>query len=85
MPKHDLPDGNEDATNLIDFREHLRRRLTQTPHNDDGDPKSEASDWEVYRHAEYGDGKRLGFSRYDLPWLGLLLIIGWIIWISIRR
>lgn len=84
MPKHDLPDGNEAGSNLIDFREHLRRRVNPSL-QDKGDPKSEASDWEIYRHAEYGDGKRPSFSRYDLLWLGMILATGCIFWMLVRR
>jgi len=82
MPQHDLPDGNETGSNLIDFREHLRRRAS-LPAKDNDDPKPEATAWEAYRHAEYGDGKRPRFSRYDALWIGLILSIGWIFWLFV--
>jgi hypothetical protein len=84
MPKHDLPDGNETGGNLIDIREHLRRRAG-LPAQDNDDQELEMSDWEIYRRAEYGDGKRPGFSRYDALCLGLILSIGWIFWLFVIR
>lgn len=80
MPKHDIPDGKEADTNLIDFRDYLRRRADPIA-EDKTDPAPEMSDWETYRHAEYGDGKRPSFSRYDLIWAALALAIGWIAWV----
>lgn len=84
MPKHDLPDGNETESNLIDFRAHLRRRAERSAQNDD-EPKSETADWDIYRRAEYGDGQRPRFGRYDLLWLGLILSIGWMLWLLVFR
>jgi hypothetical protein len=65
MPKHDISEGYEADSNLIDLRDYLRRRADMTAR--DG-CESEAADWEVYRHAEYADGKRSRFSRYNLIW-----------------
>jgi hypothetical protein len=84
MPKHDLPDGNEAGGNLIDFREHLRRRVNQTL-QDNGDPEPKASDWETYRFAEYGDGKPPSFRAYGPVWIAMALVLGWIVWVIIRR
>lgn len=84
MPKHDLPDGNETGSNVIDFRAHLRHRTTQTL-QDNGEAESEASDWDTYRRAEHSDGKRPKFNRHDILWLGVILTIGLIFWIVIRR
>jgi hypothetical protein len=81
MPKHDIPDGDEKIDgNLIDFRDYLRRR-TESSAPEKSAPEPEASDWEVYRHAEYADGKRPRFSRYDLIWVAMILVIGWIAWV----
>jgi len=80
MPKHDIPDGTPTDTNLIDFRDYLRRRVDLAG-QDKGAQEPEASDWEIYRHAEYGDGKRPRFSRYDLIWVAMVLAIGWIVWV----
>jgi len=80
MPKHDIPDRDERETNLIDFRDYLRRRADPTA-DDRRDPEPEAPDWETYRHAEYGDGQRPRFGRYDLIWVAMILVIGWIIWV----
>lgn len=79
MPKHDIPDGDKADTNLIDFRSYLRRRVDLTAH-DRSEPEPDAG-WEVYQHAEYFDGKRPRFSRYDLIWVAMILAIGWIIWV----
>jgi hypothetical protein len=84
MAKHDVPDGDDADSNVIDLREHLRRRVSQTlQDNDDADP--EASEWDRYRHAEYGDGKRPKFNRYDLLWIAMIVVIGWIFWAVLRR
>lgn len=80
MPRHDIPDRDESETNLIDFRDYLRRRVHPTA-QDRSDPEPEASKWEQYRHAEYGDGKRPRFSRHDLIWVAMVLAIGWIMWV----
>lgn len=84
MPKHDLPDGHEPGSNVIDFRERLRSRMAQTL-ADDGAKEPEASDQDSYLRAEYGDGKPPKFSRHDLLWLGVILVIGWIFWMEFRR
>jgi hypothetical protein len=86
MPKHDLPDGNETGGNLIDFREYLQKRVGQSAQdNEASEPEPEPSDWETYRRAEYDDGKRAKFSRYDLLWIGMILVVGWIVWTTLRR
>ena len=79
MPKHDLPDSNDDRGKLIDFGEHLRRRIGQSAQDNDP-PQSARTDREAFRQAENGDGKRPGFGRYDLLWLGMILIIGYVFW-----
>lgn len=84
MPQHDLPDGHETESNLIDFRKHLRARI-QLSAQDNDDPAPEASDWDVYRHAEHSDGKRPGFTRYDLLWVGLILSFAALTWLLIVR
>jgi hypothetical protein len=81
MPKHDIPNGDEADTNLIDFRDYLRRRIDLTARNR-SDPEPETADWETYRHAEYADGKRPRFSRHDLIWVAMILAIGWIAWVA---
>lgn len=80
MPKHDIPEGEEAGSNLIDFGGYLRRRIDLTSH-DRREPEPEAADWEIYRRAEYADGKRPRFSRHDLIWIAMILAIGWIIWV----
>ena len=80
MPKHDIQDGNQADANLVDFRDYLRRRVDLARH-DRSEPESEASDWEMYRHAEHADGKRPRFGRHDLIWVAMILAIGWIIWV----
>lgn len=80
MPKHDIPEGDEVDANLIDFRAYLRRRTDRTM-EDRSDAEPEAADWEVYRHAEYADGKRPRFSGHDLIWVATILAIGWIVWV----
>jgi len=82
MPKHDIPDGHEANTNLIDIRAYLRRRVDLTAQDRD-DQAPDVPDRETYRHAEYGDGKRPRFSRYDLIWAALILAIGWIVWVVV--
>ena len=84
MPKHDLPDNTENRSNLIDFREHLRRRIDQSAQDDDA-PEPARTEWETFRQAENGDGKRPRFGRYDLLWLGMILAIGCIFWTIARR
>jgi len=84
MPKHDLPDGHETDSNLIDFREHLRWRVNRTL-RDNRDPKLDVSDREAYRLAEYGDGKPPSFRSYGPVWIAMGLILGWIIWIVVHR
>jgi hypothetical protein len=84
MPKHDLPDGNEAGGNLIDFREHLRRRVELTT-QDNGERGPEKSAWETYRFAEYGDGKRAKFNRYDLLLVGLFLAVPALLWALVFR
>ncbi|WBO20731.1 hypothetical protein [Sphingomonas abietis] len=84
MPKHDLPDGNEAGSNLIDFREHLRRRTDRTL-QDNGDPETGPLDRESYRLAEYGDGTPPRFRHYGPVWIAMVLAFGWIIWVIIRR
>jgi hypothetical protein len=84
MPKHDTPDGDKASSNLIDFRDYLHKRVDLTA-QDNSDPEVGKSDWEVYRQAEYADGKRPAFSRYDLLWVVIILAIGWIAWVALRR
>jgi hypothetical protein len=84
MPKHDLPDGRENKGNLIDFREHLRRRVDQAAQDNDAS-EPERSVQETYRHAEYGDGKPPRLSWHDGLWLGLFLAIGCMLWILVRH
>ena len=81
MPKHDIPDGEDAETNLIDFRDYLRPRGGRAV-GQAGDAASdpEGSDWDVYRHAEYGDGRRPRLGRFDLIWVAMILAIGWIVW-----
>ena len=81
MPKHDIPDGDEADSNLIDFRPYLRRRIDLTAHGR-SEQEPEETDWEIYRHAEYADGKRPRFGRHDLIWVAMILVIGWIIWVT---
>jgi hypothetical protein len=83
MPKHDLPDGHEHSGQLIDISEHLRRRVVQSAQDNDA-WESEPSDWEIYRHAEQGDGKLPRLGWHDGLWLGLLLAIGLMLWLLIR-
>ncbi len=80
MPKHDIPEGDEADSNLIDFRDYLRRRVDLTAHVR-SEPEPEAADWEIYRNAEYADGKRPRFGRHDLIWIAMILAIGWIVWV----
>jgi hypothetical protein len=89
MPQHDPPVGPEPGSNVIDFRAHLRHRVTDSGQdNGDAGPGSpdrpDSPDWDMFRHAEYGDGKRPAFSRYDLLWIGMILVIGWIFWKMFR-
>jgi hypothetical protein len=84
VPKHDRPDSNEDRGNLINFREHLRRRIGQSAQDSDAQ-ESARTDWETFRQAENGDGKRPRFNRYDLLWLGMILAIGCIFWTIARH
>lgn len=82
MPKHDFPDDPAAPSNVFDFRDYLERRDRQTA--EDKEVRQEPSLWEIYRHAEGSDGKRLRFGRYDLIWLAMLAIAGWVAWMAIR-
>jgi hypothetical protein len=82
MPKHDLPDSTEDRGNLIDFREHLRRRIGRSEQETQEPTRT---DRETFRQAENGDGRRPRFGRYDLLWLGMILAIGYIFWTAARH
>lgn len=84
MPKHDIPDGDKTGSNLIDFRDYLRKRVDLSA-QDNADAEVADPDWEVYRHAEHGDGKRPTLSRYDLLWVVMILALGWIAWVALRR
>jgi hypothetical protein len=84
MPKHDPPESHEDRGNLIDFREHLRRRVDRRAQDDDV-PEPTRSDRDAFRQAENGDGKPPRFGRYDLMWLGMILAIGYVVWAIARR
>jgi len=84
MPKYDLPDSNEDRGNLIDFGEHLRRRIGRSAQGNDA-PEPARTDWETFRQAENGDGARPRFNRHDLLWLGMILAIGCTFWTIARR
>jgi hypothetical protein len=85
MPQHDRPEGPEPGSNVIDFRAHLRHRVSRSGQdNGDSGADPESSDWDAFRHAEYGDGKRPAFSRHDLLWIGMILAIGWIFWKVMR-
>ncbi len=84
MPMHDLPDGRENAGNVIDFRTHLRRRVDQAAQDNEA-PEHDQSIQEVYRRAEHGDGKAPRLSWYDGLWLGMLLAIGYVVWVLIHH
>lgn len=94
MPKHDLPDGHEADSNLIDFRAHLRRRADQVSQDqisrdqvsrDRADADPDAAEREAYRFAEYGDGTPPRFRTYGPVWIAMALALGWILWTVIRR
>jgi len=84
MPKHDLPDGNEAGSNLIDFRDYPRRRVNQTL-QDNGDPETGRSDRAVYRFAEFDDRTPPRFRAYGPLCIAMALVLGWIVWVVIRR
>jgi hypothetical protein len=84
MPKHDFPDGDETRGNLIDFREHLRRRVDRSAQDND-DSAFKGSNWKAFRYAENSDGKPPSFSRYDLLLAGLFLALGLLLWQLILR
>ncbi|PXA87160.1 hypothetical protein DMC47_32995 [Nostoc sp. 3335mG] len=79
MPRHDIPDRDERDSNLIDFRDYLNRRVGPAT-QDRREPERETSDRDAYRYAEYGDGKRPKFSRFDLIWVAMIVALGWIVW-----
>lgn len=84
MPQHDLPDGRESESNVIDFRKRLRPRAETSAPNTDH-PVFDNSDQDAYRHAEHSNGRRPAFGRYDILWLGLIASLGWILWYLVLR
>jgi hypothetical protein len=84
MPQHDLPDGRESESNVIDFRKRLHPRAEPLPTATDHAVPDEP-DRDAYRHAEHSDGKRPGFGRYDVLWLGLIASLGWMLWYLVLR
>jgi len=84
MPQHDLPHGDETESNLVDFSKYMRRRIELSA-QDNLEAQPEITDREIFEHAEYGDGKRPRFSRFDLMWIGLIVTIGWMLWFLILR
>ena len=84
MPQHDLPDGHETKSNVIDFRKRLRQRSDALPPTTEHAVPDE-SDQDAYRRAEHSDGKRPGFGRYDILWLGLIASLGWKLWYLVLR
>ena len=84
MPQHDLPDGHETESNVVDFRKRLRQRSSTLPPTFNH-AVPDGSDQDAYRHAEHSDGKRPGFERYDVLWLGLIASLGWMLWYLVLR
>ena len=68
----------------MDFRKRLRHRVEASAPNADHSATG-SSDQDVYRHAEHSDGKRPGFGRYDVLWLGLIASLGWMLWYLVLR
>jgi hypothetical protein len=84
MPQHDLPDGQESESNVIDFSKRLRQRAqASAPNTDHAVPDESYRD--AYRHAEYSDGRRPAFGRYDVLWLALIASLGLMLWYLILR
>jgi hypothetical protein len=83
MPKHDLPDGSEHESNVVDFRRHLRR--ADGSEADVDLDESEPPRLDVYRRAEHSDGRRPRFGRYDVFWLGLIACLAWMLWLLVLR
>ena len=84
MPQHDLPDGRESESNVIDFRKRLRQGAETSAQNTDH-AVSDNCDQDAYRHAEHSDGRRPAFGRYDILWLGLIASLGWMLWYLVLR
>lgn len=83
--RHRLSTGGSDAqasindsdiaSNLIKIRHYLDKRVRATAQDFDGSA-AEPPAFEIYRYAEYADGRRPRFAKTDLILVGIVLGFG---------
>ncbi len=72
MPKSTSIDDSDIASNLIEIRHYLNKRVRATAQDVDM-THVEPTASETYRYAEYADGRRPRFVKTDLILIGIVL------------
>jgi hypothetical protein len=75
VPNRHPIDGEDIQGNLIEIRRYLETHIRSTGQDNGPERTSEPTDWDIYRHAEYADGRRPRFAATDLILIGLVLAL----------